>query len=185
MNNNEAVKEKEDRKTAIFEKLMKSIVSDKVDNEEMEDLSRNEDSADDAVKLVGRIERIIKSKKSKIFILAYHQGLAFKKFKENINSTSPISNLKISKATINFKIGIIQFLHDYPKMRKSSISLPFLKNDFRLFKKVCKEHASEFKCYFFEILITMVWCLYYNKGVILVIVASIAVSYSNCLKFQS
>ena len=33
---------------------------------------------------------------------------------------SAVANLKISNATINFKIGIIQFLHDYPKMLKSS-----------------------------------------------------------------
>ena len=63
---------------------MKSIVSEEVDSEGIEDLSRNVDSPDDAAKLVGRIERIMKSKKNNILILAYHQGLTFKKFKENI-----------------------------------------------------------------------------------------------------
>ena len=77
MNNNEAVKEKQDNKTAILEKLMKSIMSEEVDSEGVEDFSRNVDSADDAVKLVGRIERIIKSEKNNILILAYHQGLIF------------------------------------------------------------------------------------------------------------
>ena len=57
--------------------------------------------------------------------------------------TSAVANLKISKSTINFKIGIIQFIHDYPKMKKSSISLRFLKNNFRLIKEVWKEHTSE------------------------------------------
>ena len=77
MNNNEAVKEKQDNKTAIFEKLMKSIMSEEVDSEGVEDMSRNVDSTDDAVKLVGRIERIIRSKKNNILILACHQGIIF------------------------------------------------------------------------------------------------------------
>ena len=56
---------------------MESIMSEEVDSEGIEDLSRNVDSPDDAAKLVGRIERIMKSKKNNILILAYHQGLIF------------------------------------------------------------------------------------------------------------
>ena len=125
MNNNEAVKEKQDNKTVVFEKLMRSIMSEEVDSEGVEDLSRNVDSADDAAKLVGRIERIVKSKNNNVLILAYHQGLIFKKSKENIKLAGAVCNLKIGKATINFKIGIIKFLDDYPKMRKSSVSFHF------------------------------------------------------------
>ena len=80
-----------------------------------------------------------------ILVLAYHQGIIFKKFNENSKFTSPVASLKISKATINFKIGIIKFINDYLKMRKSFIYLHFLKNNFRLTKEVCKEHASEFQ----------------------------------------
>ena len=145
MNSSEAEKEKENNKTAIFEKLMESIMSEEVESEGMEDLPRNVKSFDDAVKLVGRIERIIKSKKNNILILAYHQGLIFKKFKENIKFTGVVTNLKIGKATINFKVGIIKFLDDYLKMRKSSVSLHFLKSNFKIIKVVCREHASEFQ----------------------------------------
>ena len=95
--------------------------------------------------LVGRIERILKSKKNNILILAYHQGLIFKKFKENSRFTGAVTNLKIRKATSNFKIGIIKFIKDYPNVRKSSISLHFLKNSFRVIKEICREHASEFQ----------------------------------------
>ena len=95
--------------------------------------------------LVGRIEHIMKSKKNNILILAYHQGLIFKKFKENDKLTVAVTNLKIGKATINFKIGIIKFLDDCPKMRKFSVSLHFLKNNFKVIKEVCREHASEFQ----------------------------------------
>ena len=145
MNSNEARKAKHNTKTAIFEKLMESIMSEEVDSEDIEDLSRNVDSPDDAAKLVGRIERIMKSKKNNILILAYHERLIFKKFKENLKFIGAVSNLEIGKATINFKIGIIKFLDDYPKMRKSSVFLHFLKNNFKVIKEVCREHESKFQ----------------------------------------
>ena len=144
MNSNEAGKAQQNNKTAILEKLMESIMSEGVDSKGVEDLSRNVDSPDDAVKLVGEIGRIMKSRKNNILIVAYHQGLIFKRFKEKIKFIGAVSNLEIGKATINFKIGIIKFLDDYPKMRKSSVSLHFLKNNFQLIKEVCREHVSEF-----------------------------------------
>ena len=96
---------------------MESIMSEEVDSEGI-DLSRNVDSPDEAAKLVRRIEHIMKSKKNNTLILAYHQGLIFKKFKENSKFTGAVTNLKIGKVTINFKIGIIKFIDDYPKMQK-------------------------------------------------------------------
>ena len=95
---------------------MESIMSKEVDSEGIEDFSMNVDCPDDAARLVGRIERIMKSKKNNILILAYHQGLIFKNYKENDKFTGAVTNLKIGKATINFKIAIIKFLDDYPKM---------------------------------------------------------------------
>ena len=41
MNSNEVEKEKENNKTAIFEKLMESMISEEVVSEGLEDLSRN------------------------------------------------------------------------------------------------------------------------------------------------
>ena len=55
---------------------------------------------------------------------------------------SAVTKFKISKATINFKVGIIKFIDDYPNMQKSIISLQFLKNNFRVIKDVCKEYAT-------------------------------------------
>ena len=111
----------------------------------IEDLSKRVDNPDDAAELMERTERIMKSKKNNILTLAYHQGIIFKKYKENSKFTSAIAKFNISKATINFKIDIIKFIDDYPKMRKSSISLHFLKNNFRVIKDVCKEYSTEFQ----------------------------------------
>ena len=94
MNSNEARKAKQNNKTTIFEKLMESIMSQEVDSKGIENLSRNVNSPDDAAKLVGRIERIMKSKKNNILILAYHQGLIFKKYKENDKFAGAVTILK-------------------------------------------------------------------------------------------
>ena len=108
-------------------------------------MAKRVDSPDDAAELIERIEHIMKSKKNNILTLAYHQGIIFKKYKENNRFASAVAKFKISKATINFKIGIIKYIDDYPKMRKSSISLHFFSDNFRVIKDVCKEHASQFQ----------------------------------------
>ena len=52
-------------------------------------------------------------------MLVYQRGTNFKKFKENNKFMSAnCAKFKIHKITINFKIGIIKFIDDYPKMRK-------------------------------------------------------------------
>ena len=85
----------------------------------------------------------MKSKKRNILALSYYQDIIFKKYKENSRFTSVVAKFKMSKATINFKIDIIKFIDDYPKMQKSSISLHFLKKNFRVIKDVCQEKVSE------------------------------------------
>ena len=87
-------------------------MSEEADSEDVEDLSRNVDSPDDTANLIGTIEPIMKSKRNNILILAYHQGIIFKKYKENNRFKSAVAGFRISKATINFKIGIIKFIDD-------------------------------------------------------------------------
>ena len=114
---------------------MESIMIGEVDCKDIENLSRSVKSPNNAAELISKIECVIKSS---VLVLTYHQSVIFKRFKENSMFTSAVTNLKISKSTINFKIGIVQFIHDYPKMKKSSISLHFLKNNFILIlKKKC------------------------------------------------
>ena len=49
----------------------------------------------------------------------------------------------ISKSTMVFKTSIVKFLIKYPKMKKSSLSLYFLKNNFKIIKEVFHEDASK------------------------------------------
>ena len=115
-------------------------MSKEVDSEVVEDASKNVDNPDDAAELIGRIVYF-----NNILMLAYQQGIIFKKYKDNNEIMSAVAKFKIHKNIINFKIGIIKFFDDYPKMRKSSISLHFLKNNFGVVKDFCKVYASEFQ----------------------------------------
>ena len=52
-----------------------------------------------------------------------------------------VSNFKVSKSTIVFKITLSRLIGDYPKIKDSSLSLHYSK----LIKEVCKGNASKFK----------------------------------------
>ena len=92
----EEIRKTKQGKTTILEKLIESIMSEEVDSEGIEDLSRNVDSPNDAAELIGRIERIMKNKKNNILILPYHQGIIFKKYKENNRFTSAVAKFEIN-----------------------------------------------------------------------------------------
>ena len=100
---------------------------------------------DEAVKLINRMNKMIKIKKNNTLMITRKQGERFKKFKTNNRFISAVSAFKISKATINFKIGIVDFIDKYPRMEKSCISLYYLKNNFRIIKEVYRENAIEFQ----------------------------------------
>ena len=85
------------------------------------------------------MEKIFRSKKSNILWLAYQQGQIFKKFKVNENFLDLVKELGISKSTTLFKISIVKFANKYPRMKKSSLSLHFLKNNFEMIKEICHE----------------------------------------------
>ena len=56
----------------------------------------------------------------------------FEKFKMNDNFINMVKESGISKSTILFKISIAKFVNKYPRMKKSSLSLHFLKNNFTI-----------------------------------------------------
>ena len=114
----------------ISEKLCESIMSEKIESKGVEDFSKNVDNPDDIAKLIKKIDKMIKIKKKHILKLAYEQGVIFRRFKTNTRFASAISEFKISKATINFKIDIVKFIDKYPKMRTSCVSLFLSKKQF-------------------------------------------------------
>ena len=91
------------------------------------------------------MDNTIKINKNNTWLIAYKQGKTFRKFKTDNRFISAFSTFGISKATINLKIGMVEFIGKYPKMQKSCISLYYLKNNFRIIKEVCQENASGFQ----------------------------------------
>ena len=96
------------------------------------------------MKAAKKMDKMTKTTKNNILMIAYQQGKIFKKFKANNKFTSAVTAFKISKTTINFKIGIVKFIDMYPKMRTSCISLYYLKNNFKVTKEVCKNMLLNF-----------------------------------------
>ena len=62
---------------------------------------------------------------------------------EDIEKTS--NSIKRPDEAILFKISIVKFTNKYSRVKKSSLSLPFLKNNFKMIKDIRHENTSEFK----------------------------------------
>ena len=135
-------------KEYVYEKLRDSLIinsKEEIETKGLEQLIRTIDNPKDAIELVKKLDKLTKCSKNNILVLTYQQGKVFQKLKSNNKFISAVTEFGVSKTTINFKIDIVKFLENYPKMKKSCISLFYLKNNFRVIKNVCQEHASEFQ----------------------------------------
>ena len=63
----------------------------------------------------------------------------------NENFLGLVKELGISKSTKLFKISIVKFKNKYSRVKKSSLSLPFLKNNFKMIREIRRENACEIK----------------------------------------
>ena len=135
-------------KDQVLEKLRDSGINSKeeeIETKGLEHSIKNTGDPKDAIELVKKIGKLIKCNKNNILTLAYQQGKVFQKFKNDNKFVNAVTEFEKSKATINFKTDIINFIDRYPRMKKSCISLFYLKNNFRIIKNICQEHASEFQ----------------------------------------
>ena len=87
---------------------------------------------EDAVIVIQEFDKIIKNKKSDITRLAYYQGIIFKKFKEKERLVSVAFKINVSKSTITFKIALSKLIGNYPKIKKSSLSLHYFKKHLKM-----------------------------------------------------
>ena len=87
------------------------------------------ESKEDAAKVSPEFEEIIKNKKSDIVWLAYYQGKIFLKFRSKERFVNDmVTKCKVIKSTIVFKIALTSFIDEYPKIKKSSLAIPYFKN---------------------------------------------------------
>ena len=118
-------------------------MTEEIVNEDIEKTSNSIKSQDEAVEAVNNMEKIIRSKKPNVLWLAQVKYLKNSKWNENFLGL--VKELDISKSTKLFKISIVKFKIKYSREKKSSLSLPFLKNNFKMIKEIRHENASEFK----------------------------------------
>ena len=127
-------------KEQVLEKLRDSLINSKeeIKTKGLEQLIKTTDNPNDAIGLVKKIVNLTKRSKNNILTLAYQQGLIFQKFKMNKKVRNAVTEFEKSKTTVNFKIDIVNFIDKFPRMKKSCISLFYLKNSFRIIKNVCE-----------------------------------------------
>ena len=79
------------------------------------------------------------------YLCIYYQDKLFGRFKEKEKFIQMVSQLKIHRSTLIFKINVFKLIHKYPKLMKSSVTLTFLTNYLKDTKQICEENSSEFE----------------------------------------
>ena len=132
-------------KEEIKTKLLDFITIDEV--LESKDLNKEAEEVDNperGAEIIKQYEDIIKTKNKGIINVAYHQGQVFKRFKEKEKFAELVSELRIHKNTITFKINVFKLCKKHPKLLKSSIGLGFFKNYHKDIKAICEEYEKDF-----------------------------------------
>ena len=109
-------------KNEIKKQLLESIIiNEVVESEELNKEAGEMQEPEKAAKIIKQYEDIIKTKKKGIISIAYYQGKVFKRFKEKEKFIKLVSQLRIHKNTIIFKINIFKLCERYPKLLSSSL----------------------------------------------------------------
>ena len=133
-------------KEEIKKQLLDSMVMDEV--VEFDHLNKEAKEIQDpekAAEIIKWYKDIIKTKKKEIINVAFYQGQICKRFKEKEKFAKLVSELRIHKTTIIFKINIFKLCEKYPKLLKSFIGLGFFKNHHKDIKAICKENEEDFQ----------------------------------------
>ena len=115
-----------------------------VETEELNEQAGIVDKPEDAANFIKKYEEILKTKKKGMISVAYHQVKVFGWFREKEKFVRLVADFGVHKETIIFKINVFKLLDKYPKLKRSSVTLSFMKNYFKDIKEICKG-SSEFK----------------------------------------
>ena len=129
----------------IIKQLKEWIICNENVNKDIEESARKVKNSEEVAEVVKDMEKIIKSNKCSILWLTYQQGKIFAKLKVNDKFIDMVNRFGISKSRMVFKTSFVRFLNNFPRMKKSLLSLQFLKNNFKIIKEIYQEKASEFK----------------------------------------
>ena len=73
-----------------------------------------------------------------IIPITYKQSNIFKKFKESEMFSKKVEKLGMNKPTIIFKISLLKLIKKFSKFKKSTLSKPYFKKNFKQIKATCK-----------------------------------------------
>ena len=71
-------------------------MSEPIERKGIKELANNVDNPDDAVKLIKKLDYMIKCTKNKILLIAYHPGEIFQRLKTNNKFIRPVSAFKLA-----------------------------------------------------------------------------------------
>ena len=103
-------------------------------NEDIAKTAKSVKSPEEMVEAINNMEKVIKSNKCNILLLAYLQDQILENSKWIMTLPILLKNLGIQN--IHCKT------YKYLRMKKSPLSLHFLKNNFKIIKEICHENAS-------------------------------------------
>ena len=104
-----------------------------IETKELNEKSDKTEKPEDAAAIIKQYEDIICTQKT-----SYPSRIIKEKFSKIVNE------FKVHKSTIIFKINIVKLLDKHHKLRKSSVTLGFLKNYHKNIKYICNENSNEF-----------------------------------------
>ena len=101
------------------------VINEVVKSDELNKQAEEVQDPKDSAKVIQEYENIIRTKKKGIINIIFHQGKIFKRFKEKDDFIKLVTEFKVHKSTIMFKINIYKLCKKFPKLMKSSIGLGF------------------------------------------------------------
>ena len=118
--------------------VTESIISNEIADQDIENIAKNVESSDEAMKVSKQMEKIIRINKCSILQSVYQQGQISERFKLTDNFINMVNQFGISQSTMVFKIAIVKFLNKYPRIKNSSLSIHFVKHKFKILKFAMK-----------------------------------------------
>ena len=129
----------------VKKQLIESMaMNDFMETDELNKKAEEVQDSEEAATVIKEYEDMMQTKKKGIINIAFHQDKVFKRFKDKEKFIKLITEFKVHKITIIFKINIYKLCKTFPKLMKSSIGLGFLKNYYKDIKDICNKNEQEF-----------------------------------------
>ena len=90
----------------MIKRVNESILIDEIANQNIENKAKNLKNSGESVEVVNEMEKITRSNKCCLLLLACQQAIIFEKFKANNKFINLVNNFGISRSTMAFKISI-------------------------------------------------------------------------------